>query len=131
MTRSVVMPVTLLMTVLLAACAVPYNVRVRVADDGVVALKPGETALLENRGSLRYVRLVNDSRCSPDVQCVSAGDALIAMHWIPAAGESRDFELHSNQAMGPSHVELDGRRLTLTYLSRQGAEASFKVTLPQ
>ena len=131
MTRSLVMPVTLLTTLLLAACAVPYNVRVRVSDDGVVALKPGETALLENRGSLRYVRLINDSRCAPDVQCVTAGDAMIAMHWTPATGQGRDFELHSNQASGPTYVDLDGRRLTLTYLSRQAAEASFKVTLMQ
>ena len=130
MTRSQVIPVTLMTTLLLAACAVPYNVRVRVADDGVVALKPGQTAVLENRGSLRYVRVINDSRCAPDVQCISVGDALIAMHWTPEKGQGRDFELHSNEAGGPTHIELDGRRLTLTYLSRQGAEASFKVTLP-
>ena len=129
MTRSLAISTTFLATLLLAACAVPYNLRIRVSDDAVVALKPGQTALLTNQGSLRYVRLVTDSRCAPDVQCIWAGDAVIALHWMPASGKSTDLELHSNPASGPNHADLDGRRITFTFLSRQAAEASFQVTI--
>ena len=40
--------------------------------------------------------LDGDSRCRPDVQCVWAGDATIAMRWTPAAGGmvAQDFTAH-------------------------------------
>ena len=119
---------TLALTALLGACAVPTNVGIRAADGAAIALLPGQTASLSNGGRLRYLRLVNDSRCAPDVQCVWAGDAVIALHWVPATGAERDLELHFNTAGGPSHADLDGRRLTFTALSREGAQASLLVT---
>ncbi len=117
----------LLLTAMLGACAVPTNVGIRAAHGATIALVPGQTATLAN-GSLRYVRLVNDSRCAPDVQCVWAGDAVIALHWVPAAGAERDLELHFNTAVGPHHADLDGRRVTFTELSRHSAKASLLVT---
>ncbi len=121
---------SLALTPLLAACAVPYNVGVRAVDGATVALMPGQTASLTNGGTLRYVRLVNDSRCPPDVQCVWAGDAVIALQWMPATGTARGLELHLNPRAdaGSSHTDLDGRRITFTALSRQGAQASLQVT---
>ena len=128
MTRLLAITTTLLSAVLLNACAMPYSVLIPVPDGTVVALKPGQTVILVNRGSLRYVRLASDSRCAPDVQCVWAGDAIVAMHWTPAKGESKDLELHTDRARGLDHTDLDGKRVTLTFLSRQGSEASFEVT---
>lgn len=119
---------TLALATLLAACAVPTNVGIRAADGATVALKPGQTASLANGGALRYVRLVNDSRCPADVQCIWAGDAVIALHWVPATGAERDLELHFNTAAGPNHADLDGRRVTFTALAREGAQASLLVT---
>jgi len=119
---------SLALTSLLAACAVPTNIGIRAADGATIALSPGQTASLANGGSLRYVRLVNDSRCPPDVQCVWAGDAVIALHWVPASGAKRDLQLHFNTAAGPNHADLDGRRVTFAALSRQGAQASLLVT---
>lgn len=119
---------TLALTALLGGCAVPTNVGIRAADGATVALGPGQTASLANGGALRYVRLVNDSRCPPDVQCVWAGDAVIALHWAPASGAPRDLQLHVNAGAGPNHADLDGRRVAFTALSRQGARASLLVT---
>lgn len=120
---------SLALTPLLAACAVPYNVGVRAVDGATVALTPGQTATLTNGGALRYLRLVNDSRCAPDVQCVWAGDAVIALQWMPSTGAARALELHLNPRAnaGENHVDLDGRRVTFTALSRQGAQASLQV----
>lgn len=119
---------TLTCAAFLGACAMPTNLGIRAADGATIALSPGQTARLANGGSLRYVRLVSDSRCAPDVQCVWAGDGVIAVHWVPANGASLNLQLHFNAAAGPNHADLDGRRIILTALSRQDAQASLLVT---
>lgn len=123
------LPATLALTALLGACAVPSTVGIRAADGATIALAPGQTATLANGGSVRYVRLVNDSRCAPDVQCVWAGDAVIELHWTPATGADRNLQLHFNTAAGPNYADLDGRRVTFIALSRQSDKAEFVVVL--
>jgi len=118
---------TAVLATLLVACAAP-SVGIRATDGGTIALVPGQVATLANGGRLRYLRLVNDSRCAPDVQCVWAGDAVIELHWVPVNGADRDLQLHFNTAVGPNHADLDGRRVTFTNLSREGAQASLKIT---
>ena len=83
----------------LAACTTAPATRAadapRVADGASITLAPGESALLADDSRIEYLRLVNDSRCPPDVQCVWAGDAVIALRWMPASGAAQDFELHT------------------------------------
>ena len=67
------------------------------ADGDPFAMAPGATVALPGEGSLRYVRVVNDSRCLPDVQCIWAGDAEVAFAWRPAAGAVDDFSLHTGK----------------------------------
>ena len=81
-----------------------------------LSLRPGEQVALDG-GRLRYLRLVNDSRCAPDVQCIWAGDAEIAMAWTPAGGAPRNFSLHTG--VEPRQQVLgDGRSLRLVELAR-------------
>lgn len=88
----------------------------------VLTLRPGEQADLAG-GSLRYLRLVNDSRCQPDVQCIWAGDAEIAFAWTPAAGNPRNFSLHTGT--GPRTQPLgQGQTLRLAALERGAAPAA-------
>ena len=56
---------------------------------------PGEQAGFSDLGALRYQRLVNDSRCAPDVECIWAGDAEVAFEWVPAHGAKQSFSLHT------------------------------------
>jgi hypothetical protein len=113
-------------TSLLAACAYPYNVGTEVADGATVALMPGQSAALPD-GSLRYVRLANDSRCKPGVQCVWAGDAVIELHWMPATGAARDLPLHLNPQAGATSATVGTRIVTFTHLADASAEASLRV----
>ena len=53
-----------------------------IADGSDVQLGIGETARLADGSRLSYLRLVNDSRCPPGVQCVWAGDAEIALRAV-------------------------------------------------
>lgn len=106
----------------LAACtttgAQPANT---VADGASIQLAPGQSATLADNSRLDYVKLDGDSRCRPDVQCVWAGDATIAMRWTPAAGgmTAQDFVLHTT--LDPKSFDTDTRRITLTALERGDA----------
>jgi hypothetical protein len=90
-----------------------------VADGSDFTMQPGTQVLLADHGSLRYLRVVEDSRCKPDVQCIWAGDAQVAFRWTPAGGTALDFSLHTGRS--PKEQTLGGHRLTLVSLSREAA----------
>jgi len=113
---------------ILAGCAYPYNVGVQAADGATLALMPGQSAALPD-GVLRYVRLSSDSRCKPDVKCVWAGDAVIALQWIPAKGTARDMTLHLNRQAGTDSARLDSRKVTFTHLAESSPQASLRIDL--
>lgn len=105
----------------LAACttAPAASTATRVADGASIQLAPGESATLADDSRLDYVKLDGDSRCRPDVQCVWAGDATIAMRWTPASGAAQAFELHTT--LDPKSFDTDTRTITLTALERGDA----------
>ena len=109
----------------LAACtttgAQPANTdTATVADGASVQLAPGQFATLADNSRIDYVKLDNDSRCRPDVQCVWAGDAIIVMRWTPAnAMTAQDFVLHTN--LDPKSFDNGSRTITLTALERGDA----------
>ena len=117
---------TLAIAASLAACAYPYNVGVKVADGATVALMPGQSAALPD-GQLRYLRLANDSRCKPGVQCVWAGDAVIDLQWSPTGGPARTLSLHLNPQAGANSARLDARRVTFTHLAQDQPQASLRI----
>jgi len=117
-----------LLPLLLAACAIsPAASGARaVADGSSFPLAAGETVTLPDRGRLRYDRIVNDSRCPPDVQCVWAGDAEVAFTWTPAGGKAETFSLHTGR--GDKSRTLGTRSVTLESLER-GANAAAQLKL--
>ncbi len=60
------------------------------------ALRVGQSLTLPDRSTLTYARLVADSRCRPDVQCIRAGDADIELRWTPASGTAATAVLNSD-----------------------------------
>ena len=117
---------TLAFASLLAACAYPYNVSVKAADGSTVVLKPGQAASLVD-GMLIYTRLASDSRCKPGAQCVWAGDAVIALRWMPTTGAARDLSLHLNPQAGPTSARLDMRTVTFIHLGHPEPQASLRI----
>ena len=123
-----------LLPLLFAACSTPpadASDQRTVADGEAFTLATGEQVALPDRGTLRYVRVTNDSRCQPGRQCVWAGDAEVVFEWAAgAAATPESFSLHTGR--GDRSKDLAGRRLTLMSLA-QGAdpEAQLKLeTLP-
>lgn len=100
----------------------------RVTDTGEFALAVGERVTLADDSTLHYVKLVNDSRCPPNVQCVWAGDAIIALEWTPASGVAQQVELHTGKE--PRSQTIGTRTLRLVSLER-GADPAAHFTFEQ
>ena len=112
----------------LAACATPTGGSARVIGDGQsFSMRPAESVTFADHSQLRYMRLVADSRCRPDVQCIRAGDAEIALQWTPATGATQDFSLKTPPEQ-PHSRDLGARRLTLVSLDRgEAPQAQFRI----
>jgi hypothetical protein len=105
-------------TLALTACATAAGGGARMIGDGQsFSMRPAESVTFADHSQLRYVRLVADSRCRPDVQCIRAGDAEIALQWTPATGAAQDFSLKTPPEQ-PHSRDLGARRLTLVSLAR-------------
>ena len=103
---------------LLAGCAALPNGAAPAADGSSVTLGLGQSTLLADNSLLTYTRLVNDSRCAPDVQCVWEGDAEIALQWRSAGGGTQDLRLHTSGKAGATSARAGDRSITLTALER-------------
>ena len=116
-------------TLALAACATAAGGSARMIGDGQsFSMRPAESVTLADHSQLRYVRLVADSRCRPDVQCIRAGDAEIALQWTPATGAMQDFSLKTPPPEQPQSRDLGARRLTLLSLDRgEAPQAQFRI----
>lgn len=98
-------------------------------DDSHVTLGLGQSTQLSDGSRLSYTSLVNDSRCAPDVQCIWAGDAEIALRWSPARGSTQDLRLHTNSQGGPTSTHIGERTLTLVSLERGiGPKATLSIS---
>ena len=96
-----------------------------------VTLGVGERATLMDGSQLTYLRLVNDSRCPPDVRCVWAGDAEIRLRWQPEDGSGSELSLHTSPLRGQGQTEatVGGLHIALQSLERGIApKASLLVT---
>lgn len=87
-------------------------------DESRVVLSLGQSTRLSDASQLSYTSLIDDSRCAPNVQCVWAGDAEIAMRWKPARGSAQDIRLHTNVQGGATNARIGGHTLTLESLER-------------
>ena len=105
---------------ILAACsAAATGVRVggpRLSDGDSFRMRPGTSVSVTGEGTLRYLKVANDSRCKPDVQCVWAGDATVAFEWRPESGAADAFSLHTGK--GDKSHPIGSHVLVLTGLGR-------------
>lgn len=118
-----------MLPLLLCGCAITPAAGITVRDGARVDLMPGQSARLDDATTIHYARLVSDSRCRPDVQCVWAGDAQIALEWHAGSGAPRPINLHTNTGVGPDRARLGVREITLLDLARDDPRATLQVRL--
>lgn len=91
------------------------------------ALKIGASAKLVN-WSVTFVRVVSDSRCPPNVDCVWAGDAVVELR-VTRDRVSRTVLLHTG--LEPRSAVALRQRVTLIGLGAKPARsATFKISQP-
>lgn len=59
-----------------------------------MTLEVGERIALPDRAALRYVGVIADSRCPPQVQCIRAGDADVAFEFTAHGGTPQAITLN-------------------------------------
>jgi hypothetical protein len=95
-----------------------------------VILRVGQEAAVQGKDlSVRYTRLVNDSRCRPNMTCIWQGEASLAFLLSePGRGESTTAELHSGPRTGPQATSFAASRVELVSVSQDGQEATVRVS---
>jgi hypothetical protein len=79
------------------------------------ALHVGESASIRGeRATIVFDRIVSDSRCPVDVQCIRAGEARAALRLEPGGGPEMSFELDTDRDRSQ---EVGGYRVTLVGVS--------------
>ncbi|MFE0026137.1 hypothetical protein [Amycolatopsis sp. NPDC059021] len=97
--------------------------------DQPFTLRAGQAAALDDKDVVvRFTELVDDSRCRPGMQCIWAGEAVVAVSIAePGRGERTTAELHTGQG-GSSRTEFAARRIELVAVNQAGDEATFRIS---
>jgi hypothetical protein len=95
-----------------------------------VTLRLGQEAAVPGKDlTVRYTRLVGDSRCRPGMTCVWQGEATLAfLLKEPGRGESTTAELHSGPRTGPQATSFAASRVELVSVSEDGGEATVRIS---
>lgn len=78
-------------------------------------LVPGEAVQLPDASTLRYVRVAQDSRCPPNVQCIRAGDADVAFEFTTSGGAPVPVNVNLPEAPQASMGAWQLRLLALAF----------------
>ena len=98
--------VALLPCLLLVACASAGRT---MSPGQPMVLRPGDSVSLPDAAVLRYLGVSADSRCRPDVQCIRAGDADVALAYTSRDAASRSITINTDAPaadVGGWHLRL-------------------------
>lgn len=95
-----------------------------------VTLRLGQEAAVQGKDlTVRYVRVVSDSRCRPNMTCIWQGEATLAfLLKEPGRGEGTTAELHSGPRTGPQETTFAASRVELVSVSVDGGEATVRIS---
>ncbi|WP_326943041.1 hypothetical protein OG439_23485 [Amycolatopsis sp. NBC_01307] len=110
------------------AASAPSTVGTALGQD--VTLRLGQEADVQGRDlTVRYTRLVSDSRCRPGMQCFWQGEASVAFLLSePGRGESTTAELHTGPRTGPQATSFAASRVELVSVSQDAGEATVRIS---
>jgi hypothetical protein len=108
----------------------PAPATVSTAPGREVTLHLGEEAAVQGKDlAVRYLRVVSDSRCRPNMTCIWQGEATLAFLLSePGRGESTTAELHSGPRTGPQATSFAASRVELVSVSEDGLAATVLVS---
>jgi hypothetical protein len=122
----------ILVCLALTACAAGTP-RKSVAPGDTVTLGVGEAVPVKGTStSLRFVGLIEDSRCPRDTTCIWAGEVKVRIEFLERSVTSRQSELKLGEGVesGGVRVTLEGvepQPMSNARISAQGYRATFSV----
>src|SRR5687767_1765695 len=106
---------TLLLPLLLLAAACPRPARVPLPgtdERGELEIPLGQTRTVDDmRFAISFPRVLEESRCPADVQCVTAGNAKVGLVLQERGEATTTVELNTHRA--PQHADHEGYRVHL------------------
>ncbi|MFC3448414.1 hypothetical protein [Amycolatopsis speibonae] len=95
-----------------------------------VVLKAGDTTEVASKDvSIRFARLVSDSRCAEGMVCVWEGEAVVELTLAePGRGERTSAEVASTARGGRQSVEFAACRVDLVAVSSGGDQVTLRVS---
>ncbi|MFC9252790.1 hypothetical protein [Amycolatopsis thailandensis] len=95
-----------------------------------VVLKAGDTTEVASKGvSIRFARLVSDSRCAEGMVCVWEGEAVVELTLAePGRGERTTAEVASTARGGRQSVEFAACRVDLVAVGSGGDQVTLRVS---
>lgn len=95
-----------------------------------VTLQLGQEVAVQGKDlTVRYTRVVADSRCRSGMQCIWQGEATLAfLLKEPGRGESTTAELHSGLRTGPQETSFAASRIELVSVSEDAGEATVRIS---
>ncbi|EME62996.1 hypothetical protein [Amycolatopsis decaplanina] len=95
-----------------------------------VVLKAGDTTEVASKDvSIRFARLVSDSRCAEGMVCVWEGEAVVELTLAePGRGERTTAEVASTGRGGRQSVEFAACRVDLVAVSSGGDQVTLRVS---
>lgn len=78
-----------------------------------------QKTVVKNKLTIKFVSLVEDSRCPTDVQCIQAGNAKITIEVCGGKSAAKTFEINTN--LQPQTVSYGGYEIKLTDLNPKPA----------
>jgi hypothetical protein len=95
-----------------------------------VTLRLGQEVAVQGKDlTVRYTRVVADSRCRPGMTCVWQGEATLAfLLKEPGRGESTTAELHSGPRTGAQATTFAASRVELVSVSEDAGEATVRIS---
>jgi len=110
--------------------AQPEPARGAVELEETVVLNAGETTEVASKDvSIRFARLVSDSRCAAGMVCVWEGEAVVELALAePGGGERTTAEVASTGRGGRQSVEFAACRVDLVAVSSRGDQVTLRVS---
>lgn len=101
------------------------------AAQSQITIERGSQRLISaGKFTVKFIEVVEDSRCPPDVQCIWAGNAKVKLSIARGKAAPRIFELNSN--MEPDVIRLGGYTFKFVDLTRgPGEEPNDQIVKPK
>jgi hypothetical protein len=120
-----------ILVLFLAACGHVTPRAMEIIPGEQFTLSVAQTAVLPGEGLLEFAQVVSDSRCPVDVQCVWAGDAVVALR-ASGANDSASLRLHTGGPRTAPFGTWELELVELRPLPRDGialTQADYEVVL--